>query len=310
MNFTTTLYNVLIMFMYMLFGFLMRKFNVVESPHLKTVSSIMIYVCAPALTINSFQNIKYSVENIKNMFIFFGIVLFLQLVALVIPFLILRKKYEEAKYRLLTVGSILGNVGFFGIPLISALYPEQKIVQAYACMYKVAMNFIIFTFGIYALTMDKKFISAFKAFINPPILGFVVALIIYFTKWHFPEILGNAVELLGKMSTPLCMIVVGVRLASLESILGLFTKPFVYITIALKLVIYPLFTFVCVYFLPFLDGPFIGSVLILSGAPNPPLLVALAEVHNAEQALACNLVILSHIACIITLPLISMLMEI
>ncbi len=185
----------------MLFGFIMKKAKVVEAPHLKTVSEIMVNVCAPALTINSFQNIKYSIDNVKNMFIFFGITLFLQIIALLIPFFSLRKKYSEAKYRLLTIGSIIGNVGFFGIPLISELYPEEKIVQGYAVMYKVTMNLLIFTFGIYALTLDKKYISPLKAFVNPPIIGFVVALIIYFTKWHFPEILGNAVELLGKMST-------------------------------------------------------------------------------------------------------------
>lgn len=288
----------------------MKKVKLVEPPHLKTVSEIMINVCAPALTINSFQNIKFSNENIKNMFIFFAISLVLQVIALLIPFFSLRKKFAEAKYRLLTVCSIIGNVGFFGIPLISALYPQQKIVQAYAVMYKITMNLLIFTFGVYALTMDKKFISPLKAVANPPFISFLVALIIYFAQWHFPEVLGNAVELLGKMSTPLCMIVVGVRLASLKSIKELFNKPLVYLGIALKLIVYPLFCFALVYFLPFLDDPFIGTVLILSGAPNPPLLVALAEVHNAEQGLACNVVILSHIACIVTLPCISLLMEI
>lgn len=297
------------MFMYLVIGFIMKKCKVVEPPHLKTVSAIMLNVCAPALTINSFQNIEYSVKNIKFMFIFFGITLGLQIIALLIPFLILRKKYDEEKYRLLTVGGILGNVGFFGIPLISALYPNQKVVQAYAVMYKVTMNFIIFTFGIYALTMDKKFISPFKAFVNPPIIGFVVALIIYFTKWHFPQILGNAVQLLGQMSTPLCMMTVGVRFASVPNILDIFKNGFVYIAMAIKLVVYPLFCFVIVFFIKYFDDPFVGSLLILSGRPIPPLFVALAEYHQSEQALACYLVILSHIACIITLPCISLLMN-
>ena len=311
MNFTTTLYNVLIMFFYMLPAFLLRKFDKVSEEHLKTVSTILMFICAPALVINSFQEVEYTTDNIKYMGEFLLASIILHLVAVLILFGIFYKKFDEdPQYRVLTLAGTLGNVGFFGQPLIKSLYPNEKIVLVYSSLTLIAMTIILFSFGVYALTLEKKYISPLGILLNPSTLSFIVAVIIFFCKWHFPTILGDAVSILGKMSTPLCMHVLAIRLAAIKDYLGLFTKPLTYLGVAIKLIALPLFFYLVVYFIPFFNDSFKGSFLILGATPSASLILATAEVYNAGQELAGNSILLSQIICIVTLPVVSLLLDV
>ena len=68
-----------------------------------------------------------------------------------------------------------------------------------------------FTIGVYALTANKQFMSLFSALYNQGTISLAFSVIIYLAEWMFPKILGDAVSLLAKMSTPLCMLILGMR---------------------------------------------------------------------------------------------------
>lgn len=310
MNFTTTIYNVLIMFFYMAPPFILRKFDKVNQDHLKTVSTLLMYVCSPALIINSFQEVEYKTDNIKYMGEFLLASLILQIVGVLILFFIFYKKFNEDQFRVVTLAGTLGNVGFFGQPLIKALYPDEKIVLVYSSLMLISMTIILYSFGVYALTLDKKYVSPLGILLNPSTLSLIVAIIIFFCKWHFPTILGDAISCLGKMSTPLCMHVLAIRLGSIKSLVSLFNKPFAYLGVAIKLIGLPLFFYLIVYFIPFFPDSFKGSFLILGGCPSAALILAVAEVYNSDQELAGDSILLAQIICIVTLPVISLLLDV
>ena len=311
MNFTTTIYNVLIMFFYMAPAFILCKFGKVSQEHLKTVSTILMFICSPALIINSFQEVEYNTENIKHIGEFLLTSLILHIVSVLILFLIFYKKFkDDPQYRVLTLAGTLGNVGFFGQPLLKALYPNEKIVSCYSSLMIIAMAIVLFTFGVYAITLDKKYISPLGILLNPSTLSLIVAIIIFFCKWHFPKILGDAISILGKMSTPLCMHVLAIRLATIEDLKSLFLKPLTYVGVAIKLIALPLFFYLVVYFIPFFSEPMKGSCLILGGCPSGSMILAVAEVYNSDQELAGNSILLSQIICIVTLPVVSLLLDV
>ena len=167
MEFTTTLYNVLIMFFYMIPAYLLIKTGKAEPSHAKTVSAILLYISFPAMIINSFQSIEFSWKILGKIFLFFIITIALIALDVVICYLILKKKFTEAKYRMLTIASAFGNVGFLGTPLISGLYPDSPIVVTYSSIYTTSMTIMGFTIGVYALTTNKQFMSLFSALYNP-----------------------------------------------------------------------------------------------------------------------------------------------
>jgi predicted permease len=122
---------------------------------------------------------------------------------------------------------------------------------------------------------------------------------------YIPEAITGGIGLMSSMSTPLCMMILGVRLATV-SLKRLFVRPFVYLACLGKLVVFPLFCFAAVYFLP-LNTAFKMSVVILSGTPCASVIFNLSEMHKAEPELGANCVLLSTLLCFTTLPLLTLL---
>lgn len=306
-EFLTTLFNVLRMFFYMIPAFILTKIGKADSSHSKTISAILVYISLPAMIINSFQSIEFTWSNLGKISLFFLVSFILMGLTILILFLIFRKKYDESKYRILSIGAALGNVGFLGTPLISGLYPNSSLVLCYSSIYTIAQNIIAFTVGVYALTTNKQFITPFPVIYNLGMISLAFGLIFYVFEWHFPTILGEAVSILSKMSTPLCMHILGMRLASVK-IAELFKRPFVYITCLLKLLIYPLFGYLLVYFFKFFNNEFKASVFILSGAPCAAIILSLSELYNTEQELSANVILVSTLACVVTLPVLTIIL--
>lgn len=299
--------NVLISLLYMIPGFILCKTKKAVANHLSTVSAILIYICSPCMIISSFMSLEFNMSNLLYMSLFFVVSFIVQLLFLLIVYMIFKKKYNISKYRMLTIGSVLGNCGFFGLPLIKALLPNNPEVACYSSIYVISMNILVFTAGIYALTQDKKYISVKAAILNPTFISLLAALPLYFTvasNW-MPSVLKDSIFLLGKMTTPMCMFILGIRLATMD-FKKLFTNPFVYLICSGKLIIFPLFAYLCVFFLP-LPASFKSSILILAATPCASIILNLAEIHGKETEMSANCILLSTLLCIITIPILSLL---
>lgn len=309
MTFKIAFMNVLISLLYMVPAYILCKSKKAVADHLPTVSSVLIYICSPCMIVSAFLSFEYSKTNLINMGLFFVTAMILQVIFMGGLFLILQKKFGISKYRMLTIGSVLSNCGFFGLPLVKALLPNNPEVACYSSIYVIAMNIIVFTVGVYCLTTDKKYMSVKSAFVNPAFFSLLVALPLYLTngaKW-LPDILMDGVGLLGKMTTPLCMIILGIRLATMN-FKKLFTDPFVYLICGCKLIVFPLFCFAIVYFLP-LPMSFKASILVLTATPCASIILNLAEIHKKEPQMSANCILLSTLLSIFTIPALSFLFE-
>lgn len=295
--------NVLIMLLYMSCGFTLVKTGKARSEHARSLSAVLIFLCGPSLTINAFQNMTYSFESLCEIGLFFAITLVIQIASFAVLYIVLHRKYDDAKYRILSCGAVMGNVGFLGMPLVLALFPNEPIVACYSTMYSLSMNLLVYTMGVFLITHDRKYITLRSALLNPTSIAILISLPMFLLDVRLPADIGNAVSLLGKMTTPICMLILGMRIASV-SLRKLFSRPLVYLVCVLKLLVYPLFAYLCVLFLPFVSTTFKACVLVLSAAPTASSLLSLAELHGCEQELSANVVLLATIFCVVTLPLI------
>lgn len=308
MEFQITLTNVLVTLFYIIPGFILRKAKIVSEKELATASGILVYGGTPFLVVNAFLQMDFNWKDFGNMGLFFVVTFVLQAAFMAFIALILKKKFRESKYRLMTIGSVLGNVGFFGLPIVRAVFPESPEVACFATMNMMSMNVLLFTFGVFCLTGDKKYISIKAALKNPTALGLYIALPLYVfgLKRFLPQALMGAVSTLSGMTAPLCMIILGIRLAS-APLKDIFTNKLVYPAIALKLVAFPLFAYGMVYFLPFTNA-FKSSILILAAAPAGSVILNLAEMHHGETKMAANILLLSTVFCFVTIPLLVLLL--
>jgi len=308
MSFQIAITNVLVTLLYILPGFLLCKIKKAAPQHLSTLSGILVYICSPCMVAVNFLTLPYSQENLIHLLWFFLLSLLLQGAFMGLIYFLLRKKIQDARYRILTIGSALGNVGFFGLPVIRALMPDHPEVLSYCSMIMVSMNILVFTMGVFCLTRDRRHISLRSALLNPGTLGVAVGFPLYLlsARPYIPDLLFNAVDLLGKMTTPLCMLILGIRLASVP-LRPLFCRPFIYLICLCKMVLFPLFCYACLFFLP-LPESFKASMLVLACVPCATVILGLAEIHHSETELSANCVLVSTLLCFVTIPLITLLL--
>ncbi len=307
MSFQVALTQVLITLFYIMPGYFVSKGRKASAQHLPTLSAVLIYACGPCLHISAFISIDFSWDVLRGMALFFLVTLVLQSAFMAILYFVFRARQEDARYRILNIGSTLGNVGFFGLPVIRALLPVHPEAACYSAIYCVTMNILVFTMGVFCLTKDKKYMSLKSALVNPTMIGFYIAMPLFMmsARQFIPAPLLSSLQLLGNMSTPLCMIILGIRLAQ-KPVKALFSQPFVYAISLAKLVAFPLFCYAAVYFLP-LPMAFKASVLILSATPCASIILNLAEMHHSEMDLSANCVLMSTLLCFLTIPVMTLL---
>lgn len=299
--------NVLMTLFYIIPGYALCKFKKASADHLSTLSAILIYFCAPCMVINNFLSLDFSLEKLMDMGVFFVVTFLLQALFMVGIYLIFKKRFTDSKYRMLSIASVMGNVGFFGLPIVKALLPNSPEAWCYSSVYLLSMNVLVFTVGVYCLTGKKESMTIKAAIVNPTILALLFSLPLYILGAgdYTPDLIKKALSLLSDMTTPLCMMILGMRLAQ-TPLKKLFSRPFVYGICLTKLVAYPLFCWAVTCFLPFSEA-FRAALLILSAAPCASIILNMAEMHRSETENAANCVMLSTLLCFLTIPVMTML---
>ncbi len=305
MGFSIVLGCVLSMMAYMAMGFALEKAKVAKVEHSKTLSSFLVYFATPGMIMSSFQSMEFNASDAKDLLLFFLISMVVQLLMFGIVALAVGKRLQDGKYRILTIGSILGNVGYFGLALVSALFPDKPIVACYDMMFVASMNILIFTVGEFMISRDRSYISLKRIFLNPTVLTLLVALPLYLLRIKLPSGLQAIFTTLKNMTGPICMIILGLRLASMD-FREVFGQPMAYVGSALKLIVFPVLTYAVVHFLPWFDSTFKTSLLIIAGTPCASVILALAEMHGCEQKNAACTLLVSTILSVITLPLLAL----
>ena len=305
--FTISLSTVLVTIAFIIPGYILCKMKKATAEHLPTLSGLLIYVGTPFMIVSNFMSLDYSLESLKNMGIYFVVTFTLQAVFLSIVYTILKKRYEDARFRIMTIAFVLGNVGYFGLPIIRALFPDEPIVACYSSVNAISMNIIVFTMGVFCVTGDKKYVSVKSAFLNPAIFGIVIAfpLYIFGAKNHVPQVVLDALKIVSNSTVFLCMTILGIRLAS-APILDIFKNSYVYLAVFGKLLVFPLFCFFAVNWLP-IAYTLKASVVILAGTPCASVILNLSEIHKKEAKMPANCILLSTICCFLTIPLLTLL---
>ncbi len=308
--FLETFLTVAIIMIYAVVGFCIIKFKLVKKESIPDFAKFLMYICQPILILYSFNQATYTNELGKTLLIAFGLIVGIFAVFLTTFVLIFRKKYKEkVAYRIYTIASCFGNVGFLGVPILEAVFKDNAsalgTALAISSVFLVVMNEIGWTIGSLIISQDKKYVRLVKIFLNPSIIAIYVALPLFFFGIKVPGRLDPVVTILAKMTTPLCMVILGMRLA-VTSPKVVFANYKTYIIIVVKQIIMPLVMLLFVFALP-IDQTVKQALVILASAPIASVVLNFSEMVGEGQEDAASLVLCGTILCILTMPLITLL---
>ena len=303
-NFITTLITVAIMLAYAIPGFLFVKTKAIKPDSIGAFARVLLFVCQPALFLYSFNAATYTPEFFAQMGIFFGLCMGMQILVMVSLTLILKKKFDDVRNRICTIASALANVGFFGVPLLEAILPGYPEAVVFSTVFSVSLNLLSWSLAVGIISWDRRKMSVRNMVVNPTTISLLVALPLFFTQTKLPSVIAPIVELLARMTTPMCMLILGMRLATVTP-RDLFCNPRISLSTALKNVLYPLLSFLIIYFIP-LPTYIKVTFFLLGCCPAASMVLNMSELVGEGQTHAACSVLISTLSCIVTIPLLAL----
>jgi predicted permease len=298
MNLSLTVLNqVLVMFALMAIGYLCYKIKLVDDKGKQQLTDILLMVVNPLVVINAFQ-IEFDVKLAQNLLIAFGLAVFSHALAMAIAYLFIRGKNNPSQTPIERFGIIYTNCGFMAFPLIQALFGNEGLF--YASAYVTIFNLLSWTHGYIIMSgkADKK--AMLKSFLSPVVIAVFVGVCMFFLKIKLPYVLATTVSSMAALNTPVAMLVTGINLAQTK-ILDAFRSIRCYYVVFLMNILVPLCAMGIYLFLP-VDKNLLVVNLVSTACPCAVTTLLFASKFNRDQAYATNLLTLSNVTCIITIP--------
>lgn len=303
-SFLTVGQQVLILFILIAVGVLANKTKLLSEESAKGLSNVVLYCVTPCILIKSFVDIPFSTENLKDLFLVLFIA-FLMHGGMILLSKLLVHDSDDARQRMLRFAVIFSNAGYMGLPLQEALLGDEG---AFLCgAYIAAFNAMAWSYGVILMSGDRKSLSPKKILLSPGLLGVGIGLLLFlmplvWKDFALPELIFAPIRHLAALNTPLPMIVVGFYLADIDFKAVLHDLKSFYVVL-LRIVVMPLLTFGILYVCG-LRGSMLVSLVISASTPVAAMTTMFAAKYDRYPHTSGNIVSLSTLLSILTMPLI------
>lgn len=302
MNVSSLVLNqVALMLGLMALGYLAVKQGFLTKQGSKDLSHILMYIVSPAVMLRSFMIVS-TPEKTQLFIQSIGLGLLAFIISLLVAFLF------ERKHPLFNFGITFANVGFIGVPLVfNTLGPDAVF---YILPFLAIVTIAMWTYGIYTVTQDPHRITLKKILQNPVMWFLGIGLVLYFTQWTLPKFVGDAINLITPLNSPLAMFVVGALLTELP-LTKIFSEKKVYGASFIRLILIPLITLGVFLLIPGDSSSILPRValLIVASAPSGANTAIFAHMFDLDATEGVQLVCFSTLSSILTLPLIIYIFE-
>ncbi|MEM7816767.1 MAG: AEC family transporter [Candidatus Aenigmatarchaeota archaeon] len=290
------------LFLIIIFGFFLYRKKIIEDKILDFLTIFLIRFSLPFLIFTHLvENLKSSSSLTLLNLVFLSFVIFL--VALTLGFIFSFKKSFFKKEFMSLVS--FQNCGYLPMNIAFLIFksPLKEEFLTYIFLYILGFDIIIWSVGSFFIFKKKEENFEIKTLFTPPIIAIILALIfIYSSLVRFlPKIILEPLKMIGDMSFPISVIVLGCWLAKVK--LGDFYKRFFIIVEAtfLKLIILPLLFLI--FLLKFKISSLLGFFIILqTSMPSATNLPIVANLRRADTEFISQGVFFSNIISIITIP--------
>ena len=297
-SFLTVGQQVLVLFVFIGIGFIIGKAKLLDTSASKGITNIVLYVVVPANIIVSFQG-----EFFGNKISVFALVVLITVILHVINIVIAKlfsKDADAKKKNIMQFAAVFSNCGFIGYPLMSAILGPTGVL--YGSAFVVTSIVLIWVYGVYMITGDKRNLSIRLALFNPGVIGVAVAVILSLLGIKLSSFTMSTLSSLASLNTPLPMMIIGYQMskARFDSLLR---HSGFWFSSLLRLVIFPLLSIIVVLLFPI---PFTAALAVVIGSATPAASIAgmFAERYGGNTEFTSSLITAQTALSILTMPII------
>ena len=199
-----------------------------------------------------------------------------------------------------------GNVSFIGYPVCDAVFGPKAVFCA--SVLNIPFNLLIFTIGVSFINGGKAR-SAFspKLVFSPCVVASLIAVAIALMGISVPEPVGQWFHLLGDLTTPCALLIIGSSLSHIP-VRDMLGNRFAYAISLLRLIVLPLVVGVVLRLLGVEN--FVANVaVVLSAMPIANNGIMLCLQYGKDERVMTQGLFLSTLFSVVTIPLIAYLTQ-
>ena len=199
-----------------------------------------------------------------------------------------------------------GNVSFIGYPVCDAVFGPKAVFCA--SVLNIPFNLLIFTIGVSFINGGKAR-SAFspKLVFSPCVVASLIAVAIALMGISVPEPVGQWFHLLGDLTTPCALLIIGSSLSHIP-VRDMLGNRFAYAISLLRLIVLPLVVGVVLRLLGVEN--FVANVaVVLSAMPIATNGIMLCLQYGKDERVMTQGLFLSTLFSVVTIPLIAYLTQ-
>ena len=292
-----------VLFIVMAIGYVAYKFKILTNESNKLISKLVINIAMPCTILNSILSGETTATGRDAaVFMLMAVILFALffLVSAPLPQLLRTDKGDRGLFRFMVV---FGNVGFMGFPIIQSIFGTGAVF--YVTIFNIVFSVLCFSVGIIMVSGKSDNFNPLL-FINPTMVASVLTVILFYTKLPIPPVLSQAVNLVGQLTTPSAMLVIGSTLAVIP-LKEVFSELRIYPLAVVKLLVIPVLSWLVLRL--FIADPLIlGILIVLSAMPTASNATMLSMEYGGNEELASKGIFLTTLLSVATLPLIMYLL--
>ncbi len=280
-----------------------KKFGVLKPGDERVLSSYIYFFALPALLFVNIAETTFTAQTVK-----FMIAGAIPVITILFIYLILHILFRFARnsFYLLTLSTIFGSWGFYGIPFIMFAFPTRQ-AEALAILALVSIAVVSFTIALTILelyklgktTIGKGLRQVAKRLSrNPLILSIVGGFLLALTGIKLPAPLSTPLHMLGGTTATVAIFLLGAFLYGRK-----YTNIITALKLgSLKILLLPLVAVVTTRLLNISDPE--RSILILMHAmPVALSMIVLSERYDFYKETIATLILLSSIGAVVYLNL-------
>lgn len=289
------------MALYMLVGYILIRTKMFTPESNRHLTNVLIYIISPLLTLSCF-NLEYTKESFRAFFLCLllsGIMHFL----LILFSFIAKIKGDPDLVQCERFGIIFGNTGFIGTPL--TIYLLGTIGGFYNVALNIVFNSLNWTYGLVMIGRagKRRGIKDYLKLFNHPLFYMIgIGFVMYATRIHFPDVIQNAVDNLGNMTSPIAMICCGMYLSQGRPFLG-FKKPRLWFLCFCRLVAAPFIVLGMLKVIP-VDHVMAMAFMVAAACPMASITIFFSNDSKKRLDRSMEFFIMSMLLSIVTMPLI------
>lgn len=285
-----------ILFVFITFGYIFGKFNIVKKEHSKIISVLCVNFFLPCMIFKSVSRgftreymEKYYILVIISIVILFVLIVFAHFLSKLFS----RDPNERKVYNYTL---IVPNYGYMGYALAEGIFGTTGLLN----MIVFGAPVTTYTYSVgYAELRNSKI--KFKTLLIPTMFALVLGVAFGLSGIQLPVFFSKIIESGSACMSPLAMLLTGITISEFDLKELLLNKK-AYIIVLLRLIVIPFLIMLCLK--PFFAAEIVRTATLLYAMPCGLNTVVVAKAYNQNYKLGASFALISSLAGIITIPLI------